>query len=181
MTPTSLRGVISDMPRRVSRSSKRLPGHRFAPPSSGTIPRRGSASYSWRMAPLHTPKRTASQVAGFYAATRSGPMPPPRGRLFHRRVHAFEPRQQHANALMDAAAEPDMTNCLAVDVVIIGALPLARVAVSGTQKHQHLLALAEFDAADLDRSGRRAEERLHRTLISHCFLEGGAGQPRIGP
>jgi integrase/recombinase XerC len=26
-------------------------------------------------------------VAGFYAATRSGPMPPPRGRLFHRRVH----------------------------------------------------------------------------------------------
>src|SRR3954447_21973022 len=87
MTPTSLRGVISDMPRRVSRSSKRLPGHRFAPPSSGTIPRRGSASYSWRMAPLHTPKRTASQVAGFYAATRSGPMPPPRGRLFQRRVH----------------------------------------------------------------------------------------------
>ena len=27
-------------------------------------------------------------MAGFYAATRSGPMPPPRGRLFHRRFQS---------------------------------------------------------------------------------------------
>ena len=33
-------------------------------------------------------------MAGFYAATRSGPMPPPRGRLFHRSVHpAYHKRQ----------------------------------------------------------------------------------------
>ncbi len=44
-------------------------------------------------------------MAGFYTATRSGPMPPPRGRLFHRRLHllwvrTFETIEELRQALL---------------------------------------------------------------------------------
>src|SRR6516225_4800083 len=49
---------------------------------------------------------------------------------------------------MNAAAEPDMPDKPPFDVVVLGALPVPRVAVGGAEKHQHLLALAEWNATE---------------------------------
>src|SRR5271167_3474413 len=81
---------------------------------------------------------------------------------------------------MDAAAKPDMADGAAADVVVVGALPVPRVAVGRTQEHQHLLTLIDRNTAELDGARRRPEEGLHRALIAHRLLERGAGQRGIG-
>src|SRR5207244_11136391 len=92
---------------------------------------------------------------------------------------AFEPRQELADALVDAAAEADMPCDAPDNVIFVWAFPMLRVAIGGAEKHQHLLALVDRNAANLDRARRGAEEGLHWALIAHRLLKGGAGQPRI--
>src|SRR5215472_4069734 len=77
---------------------------------------------------------------------------------------ALEPHQQLTDAHVDASAEADMAGCAPMHVEFIGPLPAPRVAVSGAQHHQYLLALGHGDAAKLDRARRGAEEGLHGTL-----------------
>lgn len=97
------------------------------------------------------------------------------GRYQH--AFAFEPRQQRADALMDAAAEAKTADRTPRDVVFVLPRPSARIAVGATEKHQHLFAFAEFDPVDLDRTNCRAEEGLHRGLTAHGLLERGATRP----
>jgi hypothetical protein len=93
---------------------------------------------------------------------------------------AFRPRQQLSDAHVDAGAEADMPRRCAVDVVTVGFAPLTRIAVRGAEQHQHLLALGDCRASELDVSRRRAKERLHRRLEPDRLLEGGARLGRIG-
>ena len=65
------------------------------------------------------------------------------------------------------------------DVVAVGVLPAARIAVGGAEEHQHLLAFADGVAADLDLARRGAKEGLHRALVADGFLECVARQRRI--
>ena len=58
------------------------------------------------------------------------------GRYQH--AFAFEPRQQRADALMDAAAEAKAADRTPRDVVFVLPRPSARIAVGATEKHQHL-------------------------------------------
>jgi hypothetical protein len=93
---------------------------------------------------------------------------------------AFEPRQQLTDAHMNAAAKANVARRRAIDVIAVRLGPLARIAVGGAKQHQHLLALGDCRAADLDVSRRGAEERLHRSFKSHRLLERSASLPRIG-
>src|SRR5437667_9704866 len=76
--------------------------------------------------------------------------------------------------------ETGMPEDAAGDVVVVRASPVTRVAIGGAEEPQDLLALIDRGAADVDRARRRAEEGLHRALIAHRLLEGGAGQRWIG-
>jgi hypothetical protein len=77
---------------------------------------------------------------------------------------------------MYAAAEADMPDGAAGDVVLVRVLPMARVAIGGTQKHQHLFPFIDRDSADFDGARRGAKKGLHRALIAYRFFECGAGQ-----
>jgi hypothetical protein len=70
---------------------------------------------------------------------------------------AFQPRQQLADAQMNAGAKTDVAGGWAVDVVAVRIGPFARVAVGGAKQHQHFLALGDCRAADLDLSRSGAE------------------------
>jgi len=73
-----------------------------------------------------------------------------------------EPRQELADAHVDAVAEADVAAGAAGDVVLVRPFPPARIAVRRAQEHEHLLALAHLDAAHLHRASGGAEEGLHR-------------------
>src|SRR3979411_2700772 len=72
---------------------------------------------------------------------------------------------------MHAAAEADMARRLARDVVAIGIRPAPGIAVGGAEEHQHLLALADPAATDLDIFCLGAEEGLCRACEADRFLE----------
>ena len=48
---------------------------------------------------------------------------------------------------MDAGAEADMTKDFAFDVVFVGFLPLARIAIRGPEEQKDLSPLLELNAA----------------------------------
>src|SRR5450631_970815 len=56
---------------------------------------------------------------------------------------AFEPRDELADAHVDAGTEADMAAGSAGNVVAVGIVPSSRIAVGGAEKHQHLFALAD--------------------------------------
>ena len=73
-----------------------------------------------------------------------------------------------------------MARGLAGDVVAVRIVPAPRIAIGGAEEHQHLLALPDRGSGEFDLARGGAEEGLHRALEPHCFLEGVAGQRRIG-
>src|SRR5581483_6890634 len=83
------------------------------------------------------------------------------------------------DAAMNAGAKRHMPGRAAVHIENIRPFPPARVAVGGRQKQQDLLAFAELNAADLDRSRGGAEESLDRRLEAQHLFEGIADQVRI--
>ena len=92
---------------------------------------------------------------------------------------AFQARKQLADAHVDARAVADMPGGAARDVISVGVLPAARIAVGGAEEHQHLFALADPVPADFDLARRGAEESLHRAFEADRLLERVARQRRI--
>src|SRR5215475_11917268 len=72
-----------------------------------------------------------------------------------------------------------MTRGLPGDVITIGILPAARIAIGGAQEHQDLLALTNLGAADLDLVRRRPEEGLNGTFEANRFFKSIARERRI--
>src|SRR5262245_59850578 len=93
-----------------------------------------------------------------------------------RRHHhlAFEASDELADTHVNAGAIADTTGGAAGDVIAVGVLPAARIAVGGAEEHQHLLALADGVAAKLDLTRGGTEEGLHRAFEADCFFEGVA-------
>jgi hypothetical protein len=77
----------------------------------------------------------------------------------------------HPHASVDSDAEREVPGRTAHDVETVQILPTPSVSVSGGQEEEHLLALAEPDARDLDGARRGAEERLHRRLEPEHLFE----------
>src|SRR5262245_6084108 len=98
-----------------------------------------------------------------------------------RRHHhlTFKAGDELPDAHVNAGAIADMTGGAAGDVIAVGVLPAARIAVGGAEEHQHLLALADAVAAKLDLARGGTEEGLHRALEADRFLEGVARQRGI--
>src|SRR6185437_1757616 len=98
-----------------------------------------------------------------------------------RRQHglALEAGDQLADAHVNAGAVADVAAGPPRDVVAVWVFPAARIAVGRAEEHQNLLALADAMAADLDLPRRGAEERLHRALEPHGFLERVARQREV--
>src|SRR5882757_10497104 len=101
----------------------------------------------------------------------------PRQRRHHHL--AFEAGNELADTHVDAGAVADMAGGAAGDVVSVGLIPAARIAVGGGEKHQHLLAFGDCGAAEFDVAGGGAEEGLDRAFEPHGFLEGVTRQRRI--
>src|SRR5262245_1741498 len=76
-----------------------------------------------------------------------------------RRHHnlTFEAGDELAYAHVNARAIADMTGGAAGDVVTVGVLPAARIAVGSAEEHQYLPALADRVAADPDPARGGAE------------------------
>src|SRR5215468_9440055 len=98
-----------------------------------------------------------------------------------RRHHhlTFEAGDELPDAHVNSGAIADMTGGAAGDVIAVGVLPAARIAVGGTEEHQNLLALADGVAADLDLARGSAEEGLHRAFEADRFLKSVARQRGI--
>src|SRR5262249_10166454 len=102
--------------------------------------------------------------------------------LARQRCHhhlTFEAGDELPDAHVNAGAIADMTGGAARDVIAVGVLPAARIAVGGAEEHQHLLALADRVAADLDFPCGGAEKSLYRAFEPDCFLERIARQRGI--
>src|SRR6202012_220740 len=92
---------------------------------------------------------------------------------------ALQPRHRLSDAAVNAGAERHMSGRAAADIEAIGLVPAPRIAVGGSEEQQHLFAPAEPHAADVDRFGGGAEERLHRRLEAQYLLKGTADQVRV--
>src|SRR5260370_3873836 len=66
------------------------------------------------------------------------------------------------------------------NVVGVGVLAPARVAVRGSKEHQDLLPFPESDVSNPHRAGCRAEERLDRALEADGLFKSGARETRVG-
>ena len=74
----------------------------------------------------------------------------------------------------------DMAHGTAGNVIVVRAVPSARVAVGGTEEHQHFFSAGYGMRADGNVARRGAKEGLHRHLDPDRLLERVTGQSGVG-
>ena len=94
---------------------------------------------------------------------------------------SLHPGQQHTDADMYSGTIAYMADGTAGNVIVVRAVPSARVAVGGTEEHQYLFSAGHGMRADGNVARRGAKESLHGRLDPDRLLELVAGQSRVGP
>ena len=74
----------------------------------------------------------------------------------------------------------DMAHGTAGNVIVVRAVPSARVAVGGTEEHQYLFSAGHGMRADGDVARRGVKEGLHGRLDPDRLLERVTGQSGVG-
>lgn len=74
----------------------------------------------------------------------------------------------------------DMAHGTAGNVIVVRAVPSARVAVGGTEEHQYLFSAGHGMRADGDVALRGVKEGLHGRLDPDRLLERVTGQSGVG-
>src|SRR5258708_38468928 len=78
---------------------------------------------------------------------------------------------------MDTGAETDMTKDFSFDVIFVGILPLARIAIGRPEEQKDLPPLLESHAAEFGATGRSSEKGLHWGFESYRVFKGRFSAP----
>lgn len=78
---------------------------------------------------------------------------------------------------MNSCAEAHVADHFALNVVFVGTVPPARVAICSAQEEKNLPPFIELNSAEFRDASGGAEEGLNRRLKAYRFLECRFGEP----